>query len=458
MTIQPSDLRRYSQQLTRSFSKGPLLKGIGDIDQPDVLGERVFGISGARVVFANYPLLQHDIPILATQRLEKKYPGLRQLSPQKKRVALQQKIDEWLIENTAYISERQTQQSLVNSPIPLNGRQIMAWRPPRYGRALVFSTIVTQNALHHPDEIPLKENRILDVKGTGVAPDQTPSTDTHGNGLLSLSDALLEFLNQQLIQGIFRHSGSAFETIPIYGILDLGFDIVDSLGRKMPAGMMIRRAHQRPKNSGGLGTYGSDEQHVQLAVELLLRKYGISSVNNISTIKLWKEEGHLKISYGRQKVDFFTEEQIEEILRVSKYRDSDGVLSFDGVNVQHTREIKREPDHTHLVDFGTYRIWQRFRNPILSLVADKLLRWGGSIWPRDRQFTQPDPRVCVPFEYWGAPGSIWGYSRENDSHSSKQDILCDALAKEFRENKISRSMLMGTLQTYLETATSKWID
>ena len=143
---------------------------------------------------------------------------------------------------------------------------------------------------------------------------------THGDGLLKLSDALIEYSNQRLVDGIFKHSKSQFKTLPMYAIIDLGFDIKSKFGIKGRAALMIRQPHRRPHNPGGLPTYGSDEQHIQLEVELLLRRYGMSSVNNVTTLMVCEEVGKLKMEYGGFPVKFANEDQAENIRTVSRYK------------------------------------------------------------------------------------------------------------------------------------------
>lgn len=439
-----------------AFSTGPLLHSIGQLEQQNIQKEEIIGFTGARIIYVNYKLLQHDFPQLRTAHLCDQFPKLKALRGKKQREAIQQRIEEWLIQNVSFVSTSQVMETRINSPIPITEKRVHAWRPPRYGRALVMSMKENEKRqLFEPQLSDQFENRLIDVKGVGVAPDKTPEVDAHSTGLLPLNEALIELLNQVLIQSIFKHSKSAFNTIPIYGILDTGFDILnENNGTANPAGILVRRAHQRPGNPGGLGVYGSKLQKIQVAVELLLRKYGISSSNNVTTVQVWKEEGNLRIKYGSQDIDFYNEEQLATIEEVSHYKDGMDKLIFKGINVQHTKDVVLNPPSTHLVDFGTYRVFANFPDPILSLVSDKLLRWGGTIWPDYDDFVQPDPKLCIPYNVWGASGDMWGYpGREN---RSKQDTLCEGLAKSFRKNELSREMLLATLNIYLNTATKNW--
>ena len=147
----------------------------------------------------------------------------------------------------------------------------------------------------------------------------------HKNGLYQLGYAFVELVIQHLLQRTFWHSKSSFHTLPIYGILDLGFDEL-SENKNHPAGMLLRRAHRRPKKSGGLFAYGSTGQLVQLEAERLLRRYGITSVNNITTIRVWQENGDLRIQYGEQEIDFLNTELADATALRSKLDGQQGEI------------------------------------------------------------------------------------------------------------------------------------
>ncbi|MES2797144.1 MAG: hypothetical protein V4683_14330 [Bacteroidota bacterium] len=435
------------------FPKEPILTSIDNLEQDGVIPETVVRVVGARVVYANYKLLQHDFPQLQNEELENQFSSLKSLKGLAKKQAVYNKIDEWLIRNTAFISQSQANQSVVNTPIRIGTEKVIAYRPPGYGRALVFSTEQNDKGLlltKNPKKA-IYENRLIDVKGTGCGPNIIPTNKSHSNGIYRLGFAFVELLFQELLQSVFIHSKSNFTTLPIYGILDLGFDERNNRMHHSAAALLVRRAHRRPKDSGGLYPYGSTGQQVQLQVEKLIRKYGITSVNEVTTIKIKKENGQICINYGDQQIDFFNEAQQAEIEKVSHYSDSMGELIFDGINIQHTREIGMNPPWATLVDFQSYSIKETFNNPILSLVSDKLMRWGGSIWPGYPDFISPDSNLKIPFHLSSGTGNIWGYNMGEGK--IKMDSLCYGLAADFRANTMSREMILGTLQTYLDALT-----
>jgi len=455
--MKPSNPELKYCNIGDGFASGPILSAIEDLDQSNVPSETVLRVAGARVVYANYTLLKHDFPQLQEAALEMEHPHLKTLQEAEKQQAICQLIDEWLLQHTAYISQNQANQTLVNTPILVGEERVTAYRPPHYGRALVFSVEENNKGLLQGDGkgLSIYENRLIDVKGTGVAPGVQPRNLLHKNGLYQLGYAFVELVIQHLLQRIFWHSKSNFDTLPIYGILDLGFDEL-SEEKNHPAGMLIRRAHRRPKKSGGLFAYGSTGQLVQLEAERLLRRYGITSVNSITTIRVWQEDGDLKIRYGEQDIEFLNAKQKAEIIRVSHFKEGMGELKFDGVNLQHTREIGLIPAMATLVDFQTYTVHEHFEYPILSLVSNKLLRWGGSIWPESERFVQPDPALQIPYHLIQASGDIWGYDRGETS--KKINSLCFGLAEDFRSNRVDRKTVLETLQRYLNALTAHLAD
>ncbi|MBC7777803.1 MAG: hypothetical protein H7246_20380 [Phycisphaerae bacterium] len=452
----PSKSASKTYNIGEGFAPGPILSTIEDLDQSGVIPETVLRVVGARVVYANYALLQHDFPQLRDRALEKEFPRLSALNGGEKQKAISHKMDEWLIRNTAFVSQSQAKQSFVNTPIATGNERVTAFRPPAYGRAHVFSIEENDKGLllGGDPEKPVFENRLIDVKGTGVAPNVKPDNGAHSNGIYRLGYALFELIVQELLQGIFRHSKSAVQTLPVYAIIDLGFDEQNNWMHNSPAGLLVRRAHRRPKDSGGLYPYGSTGQQVQLEIEQLLRKYGITSNNSVTTVKVKKENGQFEIYYGDQHVDFFNEAQKTEIENVSHYKDGVGELSFEGINIQHTREIGLKPTRATLVDFQAYYVKEAFENPVLSLVSDKLLRWGGSILPDYADFVRPDPALQIPFHLMSDKGTLWGY--EMAEAESKMDSLCYGMAEDFRANRMTREMILATIQAYLDALTAHW--
>ena len=62
---------------------------------------------GARVVLANYALLQQDFPYLRDKSLVAAVPELRRLKGKARQRAIRQWLDRWLVCNAGFISRHQ---------------------------------------------------------------------------------------------------------------------------------------------------------------------------------------------------------------------------------------------------------------------------------------------------------------------------------------------------------------
>jgi hypothetical protein len=434
------------------FSEGPILKSISDLKQGEVKSETVYATSGAEVILANYELLQHDFPCLRLDNLEKLHPELKVVTGKAKKMMIRDHIDDWLIRHTCFISEDQPKQEIVNTKIQLTGEKVEAFRPVLYGRALVFSLHNNYKGLGIDAKKMGYEDGLLDVKGTGLEAGKEHTYYDHGNGLLTLAEAFVEYTYQQLCEAAFRHSGSSFETLPTYAIIKQGFNVRNTGGIAGPAGLLVRRAQRRPENPGGLPAFKTDMQLLQLEVELLLRRYGISSVNYVTQIRLWRDRGKIKMTYGGKDVNSLNEDQMKNIEEVSRVKNER--IVFEGVNIQHTREWGKDPWRAVVIDFGSFQIRKKFNNPILSLVTDKLMRWGGTIWPDFESFPQPIPELAVPYDLWGYETEFWGFSAHLEN--SKLAVVCDGVASHLREGKLDREDAVNIIHAFLHTATSRW--
>ena len=433
------------------FAEGPVLKSISDLQQGEIKSETVHATSGAEVIMANYELLQNDFPCLRIDSLEKLHPELKIITGKAKKIMIRDIIDAWLIRHSCYVSENQTTQEYVNTKIPLTGEKVEAFRPVLYGRALVFSLLNNYKGLGIDAEKLGYEDGLIDVKGTGLESGKEHHFYDHGNGLLTLAEAFVEYTYQQLVEAVFRHSGSHFETLPTYAIIKLDFDVKNTGGIASPAGLLVRRGQRRPENPGGLPAFQTDMQLLHIEVELLLRRYGITSTNYVTEVMLWKSKGKLRLMYGGKEVHNLSEDQLKNMEDVSRIKDEK--LIFEGINVQHTREFGKDPWRAVVIDFGSFQIKENFKNPILSLVSDKLMRWGGSIWPDFDSFPQPFPQVAVPYDLWGKETEFWGFMAKLEN--TKLYTVCDGVANYLREGKLKREDAVNILHAFLHTATSR---
>ena len=400
----------------------PIPRTVFDLADPSIRPEFVLRVAGARVVFADYDLLRNDFPQLAA--------------------ASRGAIDEWLLRNAAVTSAPQAAQETVNTKIATTGETVPAFRPPLYGRAVVTDA---------------EGGGLLDVKGAGVAPGLAPLNRSHANGLLALGEALANVAFREVMERIFRRANAGFSTVPEYAVIDLGFDVRDLFGPATPACVQVRRAHRRPVGGVELPLAGSPEQHVKLEIELLLRHYGMTSCSPATSFVLDDSSGKLTMHYAEKPMPPHSDEQMVSIRKLTRYEG--GRLTLEGVNVQLTRESEIRPSRATVIDFGHYSVRDRFELPVVSLVRDRLIRWGGALRPGDAAFPQPSPKLRLPLEAWGTPEKPdprYAVPGRPDLIWPMPFVLGFELAHEFREGTISGDGVRARLDTLLAEVDAKW--
>jgi hypothetical protein len=382
----------------------------------------VLRVAGARVVFADYALLRADFPQLAKRS--------------------DQVIDQWLVRHAAVVSSPQAAQSEVNTPIATTGEWAPAFRPPLYGRALVVAP---------------QSGGLLDIKGTGIGPGLRPVNVSHANGLLALGEALANIAMREAIEKIFRRANTGFSTVPEYAVLDLGFDVRNLFGAATPACVQVRRAHRRPVAGIELPLAGSPEQQIKLEIEILLRHYGITSCSGATSFLLDDASGKLAISYADKPLPGHSDEQLAAIRRFTRY--DGGKLTIEGVNVQLTRESSIRPSRATVIDFGHYSVRERFEHPVVSLVRDRLLRWGGALWPGEPHFPQPIPALRLPADEWGTPATPdarFAVPGHPELIWPAPFVLGFELAHGFRERAITGREVRAALDRLLARIDRRW--
>jgi hypothetical protein len=415
--------------MKRRFPPGPLLSRIDGVDDPRLRADQVRRVRTARVVFADHTLLQHDFPALAARSADER--------------------ETWLLEHAGVVSVAQAAGTSVNTPIAVAGDAREAWRPARYGRAVIIEA-------HEGGPGIGASCGLLDVKGAGVARDRVPSLDFHSSGLCYVREVMREVLFQSLIDAIVERAAPAFWTVPVYGVIDYGFDARTRAGTTLPAGALVRRAHRREASGIELPRRGSVAERTKLEIELLLRHYGVTSSNRGTQFRFEQAGERVRVWYAGGA--FMDPDATQQRLIGERLRGAALPLTCDGVNVQLTRELETSPQHrAQLVDFGHYEMRPHFEYPLVSLVRDAYLRWGAAVWPGDRAFAQPVPSLCVREDRWGSlRGRASGVEEHGRTGDDAPSVLAEALSNAFRANTLGGEEVLAALDGRITETTAAW--
>ncbi len=225
-------------------------------------------VSTAQILIADYGLLKKDFPFTAA------WPN--------------EKIDRWLLDQAGYLSESQVNSTLpVNSEVKTSGQTLEAYRPEGYGRGAVYPA-------KGPDGKPFG---LIDAKGTGA---EFPMQRSHGSGLMSSGEGLREFFYEKYISGLLEHQHSSWSTVGTYAVIDWGFDELHPDASKVPAGSILRQAHNRVQGTPGYQYLKAGESR---SLETAFRPYGVSAIGD-SLTKGGSPSVNLQGTPDKKLVDF----------------------------------------------------------------------------------------------------------------------------------------------------------
>ena len=367
----------------------PILSRYGQAATAD----EMYRIATARLVLADHDRLLADFPQLRPTALLAASPQLRALDESARAALCRQVADQWLVQNAALISAAQTGSAEVNTRIATTGPPRTVARPPRYGRACVAPVppaSIRVAGLRHP--VPVRGGGELDIKGVGVAKGQVPGRGDYADGLISLADTVQEYLIERLLDAIFTHAGAEARTLPHYGIIDTGFDGLAG-DERFPAALIVRRAHLRDLDSD-LPRWDSADQYLSVRIELLLRRYGVTS-SNWEAFEIRLDDGRLGVFSRKAR----TEDSPALISCLVEYLALELPFVADRINIQ--MDVAGDPDgRRQVVDFGHYSARRSFHRPLVSLVSDRPMAWGGMLVPADDGFAQPDPLLVPSGPLW----------------------------------------------------------
>ncbi len=181
-------------------------------------------------------------------------------------------IDNWLLQETAFVSKSQQAQNLVNTSIPVTGDLHNAYKPPEYGRALVYEVTDEAN----------KKMGVIDVKGAGGI---NPSHASHRSGTMTLGESLREFSYEKIITTAVDHSAIENKVVVSYAVIYPGFGVVHENGSWSIGGFYLRQGYRRwTKQENSLSSRprgnGWMEEKWRNQYDDLLKRYGIFANNN----------------------------------------------------------------------------------------------------------------------------------------------------------------------------------
>jgi len=436
------------------FSSGPVLRDLTPYRGEVIHEEEVLRLDRARVVFADHALLQHDFPQLRDDALLETNQKPRSLEGEARARALDEIREQWLLDKAAYISVPQTLQETVNDRIPVRDVRVKAYRPYHYGRALIMS-VARVNACLGGGRSD-REPGLLDIKGTGVGPGKAPHFRAHGNGLLDLPGALREIIFGRLTDRILTMNGYPCRAVPNYAIIDAGFNRRYPWQGTVPAAILVRRAHRRPAYRFGIKDPHCREVGIERDIELLLRRYGLTSTGADTNLFLSLEGNRMVVEYGESNL-VYSPGALAWIFELTGFRGEP--MEIDGMNLQFTREVEADPPAPQIVDFGSFFYHAEFTNPIVSLVASRPCRIGEVIHPGDPDFVQPDPALMPPPDLW-LKNEIIPIEEEEVDWDIKlpdpQDSITAIWSLQYRSGELTAAELMAEVDAYLATVPGIW--
>jgi len=345
-----------------------------DLQQPKMLEEDVEVLSSPKIIWVNDSAIARDFPKPWAETASVEESESRELRRR------------FIVENAKIISTPLANENVVTEGVKTTGEKRRAMRPPRYGRALVTRAYPLGLDLLHRD-ISTSSIGLLDIKGVGIAQGLIPKIADYRTGTLQLDIAIAELINQMIIEEIMRRLNLDVCGVPVYAILDLGFYARNHDRKNLTrCAALVRSGHRRPANGLDLPFFGSDDQLVQIMIELILRLHGISSTRSDSlTFMIGRNKNGLcYASYAGKPVRGMLPKHAEKLLTNLGITLAAGEhMSFQACNVQIAHGCVHSPLSARMVDFFQYKPIKDYDRPLLSLVKDRALNWGGVIWPDD---------------------------------------------------------------------------
>lgn len=287
--------------------------------------ESIVRLKNAKIIMADYQLLRRD------------FPELHSMS--------QAEIDQWLLDQSAFVAKDQLSAVNANTPIEVTGETKVGFRPKDYGRAMVYKT---------------SDDGLLDAKGVGV---KGARAGDHSDGLMSLGEGIREYVYEKMVNHIFTNEDPSLKTVGSYAVIDTGFDVRHADGSTSPAGIYLRQAHIRAK-----GNYSLFNETESLRLEKTLRKYGITSAGayrdrfNYDKINIQGTKDGAVLDFGG-------------FLTVDKFRKREA-RHFFGTNTLIKANEVVDPDPELKIPF---HIWGTTESGVEDPKNDNIWRWSHNL-------------------------------------------------------------------------------
>jgi len=410
---------------------GAPLRAFPQLDAGGGEPDRLLRVETARLVYLDHGLLARDLPPLSDDALR---AGGEDPTSFRER---------WFLDQAGVISLAQTGAPIANTPIRTTGPARDGFRPPGYGRAAVVEAVAGAGGAAEP--------LLLDIKGIGCGPGRTPARAPHASGLCALRETLREAFFEALIGALLCRAAPDLWTVPIYGVIDLGFDLETHRGEQLEAGLLVRRAHRRTLDDASLPWCGSRDERLRLEIELLLRAYGITSANAVTRFHLEAHGDGLRIGI-RDEPPGVAPPEIEQAARA--ILGCAPATTCDGINIQLARIAPQPGFRAQLVDFGHYEIRRRFERSLVSMVRDRPHQWGASLMVEDPHFVQPFPELAEPLSAWARESEARHFGDAPRAAVDPPMRWADGAARAFRLGTLGSEAILGMISAASAMAAS----
>jgi hypothetical protein len=406
---------------------------MGCLTSCDIVSEPFNELEGTTLLYADLTALRADVDeVRAGMQLPDKT------------------LTDWLLAAGSVLSDPNSTTCTTNSEPRRSGRVKTGYRPPRYGRAAIFTVRFTGQDL----------TLVADVKGCGVAAPQRPQRVQRGSGTLLLHEAIQELINARLLDILFLRAGMDVRCLPVYGLVDLGLTGWCSyFSEPMPCVAMVRRGHLRDDGNLEMPASDSVEELVKHQIELTLRRFGVSSAPRSCAIDFICNEGELQMFKNGMRIDGVTHELIAQHLQVIGL---DAPCNVRVNNVQLTKGCVADPIQATLVDFGHYTAEPDYvGHHLLTLVHDRPFNWGSFVRDRDSGWVRPDPDLMVdqtlvgPVAYPTALAMMLGYERAATRLRPGAELAATRMALKVRDGLLQPADLTAEIDDFAMRAGSR---